>query len=150
MTAADIPTIVTGDDYAEPATLKKGTAGNLVTFDASGSTIKAAVVSKDHATKYTSDVDQNSGATGADGRTLSWWSRSRLLRPPRSPSTDWPRWRSRWITERAKSPGSHPCGLFKGKSRSDGDRAMRPQFDIDALLVLVWLAILLGVAGGYL
>lgn len=56
------PTLVTGDDFTANVTLYVDGA----TFDASGATITAAVVSRHHATKFTSDVAQSEVATGAD------------------------------------------------------------------------------------
>ncbi len=57
------PTIVTGDDIAIPVTLKKD--GATFAIDA-GATIKARLVSSDHKTTYSDEIDQSNVAPGAD------------------------------------------------------------------------------------
>jgi len=56
------PKIVTGDDVTLPVTLKK----NGATFDMSSAAVKAAIVSNSRTTKFTGDVAQSSGTSGAD------------------------------------------------------------------------------------
>lgn len=57
-----IPTVVTGDDFRLPVNL---TISNTA-FDASAATIKARIVSMDHATALTDEVAQSSATPGAN------------------------------------------------------------------------------------
>jgi hypothetical protein len=64
-----ITPLVTGDDLRLPVQLTI----NGAVFDASAATIKARVVSLDHATALTPEVAQSSGASGAN------WSQSLVV-----------------------------------------------------------------------
>lgn len=51
-----IPTLVIGDTFEHPGTFQAGDPRTA--YDVSGATIKAAIVSPDHAIKYCEDVTQ--------------------------------------------------------------------------------------------
>lgn len=64
--SSQTPELVVGDTFQHLITLKSSAS----VFDVSGATsIKACIISKDHSTKYTADVEMSSAASGADWST---------------------------------------------------------------------------------